>query len=594
MRHKKISENRVLKNTYEAYKNTEGMQDIKINSNLSLWGWAALIEVMTHGLSRFIDGTIKIYDTDLLEKINRRDRNLTKARRDRIRDKETRCKFTKYDNIWESGGLNYWTYINAIVGNKNINSTMQIMMPRISATISNVFAGDNKIYFSLFNLASLIVSFLMYKYKLPRTEWVDDRYKGNRVSYEKEITEDTSIYDYIDMVCCEGSKDTFKYVLGELESRDRNICEILVDEYDMIIAGVEKSIEINDYAKEVYDKTREIMETEKVFEINVGKQVVELMGEQSRKEAEIWAMIMGVCIPRFDKVISPEDSFWLLNAKIDDKRIELDENSYSKYEYLKKMLIAGSHVATMTSVESLQGKVIERIVKERDDKAREVSILEEKCSNRKDQNRKIKASLEDAKRELRELRKNTSESIEKEYEAIVKGLKSRIEYKDTELQKMNKEMLHIERDKEKAAKEISELKEIAANERKKSAEYESIIQRQKEAQENSVRADINIEACINAIREKKIALIGGELIHPKLRLKGLNNIRYISEGERSIPASSLENMELIVIITSIVDHATSTYPTNYAREHGIKSLMFNGTNINNLIIEMFNRLYSQE
>lgn len=106
--------------------------------------------------------------------------------------------------------------------------------------------------------------------------------------------------------------------------------------------------------------------------------------------------------------------------------------------------------------------------------------------------------------------------------------------------------------------------------------------------------EIPIECFVNAIKKYNILLIGGDMMHEKLRLYGLNNISYAKGGCRDLGRSDVISKDLVVVATTYLDHSTTEFlPKQMKANPNIKYLKYNNANADGLVYEMFKILYQQ-
>lgn len=102
--------------------------------------------------------------------------------------------------------------------------------------------------------------------------------------------------------------------------------------------------------------------------------------------------------------------------------------------------------------------------------------------------------------------------------------------------------------------------------------------------------EIPIQCFINAIKHKKIMLIGGDMMHEKIRLYGIDNITLCKAGCKDIHAEDLINKDLVVMATAFLDHSTSEVIPRIAKQNNIPLMQFNNKNADMLIYALFEEL----
>ncbi|MEG2262761.1 MAG: hypothetical protein RSC43_00355 [Clostridia bacterium] len=102
---------------------------------------------------------------------------------------------------------------------------------------------------------------------------------------------------------------------------------------------------------------------------------------------------------------------------------------------------------------------------------------------------------------------------------------------------------------------------------------------------------IPIETYLSLIQDKRISIIGGNMMFAEIEKLGLKDCRCHSANEATIPLEALINRELIVIVTTYNSHKLSGVAKSAAQTHGIPIIYINSTNVNLFIIEAFRKLY---
>lgn len=111
---------------------------------------------------------------------------------------------------------------------------------------------------------------------------------------------------------------------------------------------------------------------------------------------------------------------------------------------------------------------------------------------------------------------------------------------------------------------------------------------------NNINSNIPIDCYIRAIRNKKITIYGGDMMHSGLRQLGFRNLKLFGADNRTQSFNDFAYQDLIVIVTGYMAHSTYHIPKGAAEKANIPILYFNNKNISLLVQEMFKVFYSEE
>lgn len=214
---------------------------------------------------------------------------------------------------------------------------------------------------------------------------------------------------------------------------------------------------------------------------------------------------------------------------------------------------------------------------------------------------KLKESDKKAKRALRELEHERSKNVKKnngEHEVPIEDfnrLKQENEQLKHRVTSANESVLSLERKVAQKDKEISKINTKLQDESKK---YNELLAKYNRSEEMASQMDvarefngIPMECFINTIKDTRIALIGGDMMHTRIKEYGLDNIRLYKAGHRGICWEELSDIDLIVIATAYIDHATVGGVVKLARAHSVPMLNFNNKNVDILIYSLFKELH---
>lgn len=228
------------------------------------------------------------------------------------------------------------------------------------------------------------------------------------------------------------------------------------------------------------------------------------------------------------------------------------------------------------------------------------------------------ANLEDRnksmRKELRALKKQTDALIEQERQLRKKQSQleelaaSKIQQKDLDERdaKLNRakddadrladELNEVKRCQTKQTRELEESQQLVASLQDKLKTYENKLKLERAKGEKLAvhRAfkEIPVECFVNAIKDYKIVLIGGDMMFNKLAHYGLDKIRTYKAGYRHITYESISDVDYVVISTAFIDHSTIEGVVNDCKKHNIPIIMFNNKNADMLVYSIFSTIHS--
>ena len=106
-------------------------------------------------------------------------------------------------------------------------------------------------------------------------------------------------------------------------------------------------------------------------------------------------------------------------------------------------------------------------------------------------------------------------------------------------------------------------------------------------------SEIPIECFVNAITDKNIVLIGGNMMYEALNGYGFKNLRFKPAQSRDTTYQDISDTDLVIISTAYSDHATTETATGIIRKHNIPFMYFNNKSAEMLVHEIFKKFYSE-
>lgn len=221
-----------------------------------------------------------------------------------------------------------------------------------------------------------------------------------------------------------------------------------------------------------------------------------------------------------------------------------------------------------------------------------------------------KAKLKQTERDLQEtkLRLSTQKTKNEKQIAYIETLKNQgitnikpytdeIEKLKLEVEAKNTELATSKRAHSKLQQSFQDLRSSYESVVKRSSELEAQVEKLQDKLSTAITysngSNIPLECYIRAIRNKKIALFGGNMMHSELKNLGFRNLKLFEASNRNMSFSDLSHQDLIVVVTGYMSHSTVQIPKGAAERYNIPIYYYNNKNVQMLIQEMFAIFYSE-
>lgn len=250
------------------------------------------------------------------------------------------------------------------------------------------------------------------------------------------------------------------------------------------------------------------------------------------------------------------------------------------------------------------------------DQADKLAKLEKALELAEAETAKYKAKLKEVKAKAKESEKaknqavretNSVKSKKKKIEKLIEDgvthetieeLNSKVAKLQSDLETANDEAANLKRQLSKRDRDIQDIGKELNEARGKYSEledkYNRSVELNSEIATNRAFNQIPIECFISAIKDKKICLVGGNMMFEQLGKYGLDNIKTFAAGERnsnSFSSSEMLGYDLIVVATSYIDHSSKYTMDNVSKANNTPILYFNNRNVDMLIYSIFEELY---
>ena len=227
-----------------------------------------------------------------------------------------------------------------------------------------------------------------------------------------------------------------------------------------------------------------------------------------------------------------------------------------------------------------------------EDLEKQIESYKNKLERVKKENKDIKSELDYQKTKNADFRKklaklNHEEVAVKESEmASLKDEIARIRKDDTkhkfEVDRLENKIKQLESENKNLNNKLSKVK---APEKKESSTGDS-------ERIQSIKRDIPLDALYNSIKNKRILLVGGDVIHRTLSERGYNSIDVVKADDVNFSVGKNNKYDLIVIFTKLVSHSAIERLNKDCKTSDTKILNYNEQGVNSLIFRIFMSLNS--
>lgn len=245
------------------------------------------------------------------------------------------------------------------------------------------------------------------------------------------------------------------------------------------------------------------------------------------------------------------------------------------------------------------------IINERDNITRQLDAAKKRIESVEQKAIDLRRQGREATKEVKRLTdenmrlKSKIDSLNKTVEGNIKpaelqAVQDKLNSSESKVQTLQDDIGEKTRQISKKAREISDLKEKLD---KQEDDYLQLLEKYDRLKElnsqmsvHRVFNEIPIQCFINTIKTKRIILIGGDMMHEKIRLYGLDNITLCKAGCKDIDTEDVINKDLVVMATAFLDHSTSEIIPKLAKQNNVPLMQFNNKNADMLIYALFEEL----
>lgn len=231
-------------------------------------------------------------------------------------------------------------------------------------------------------------------------------------------------------------------------------------------------------------------------------------------------------------------------------------------------------------------------------------------------NKELSSAIRDMKKEFQR-KQSTDKSIDKDklkgkksknkqnsVEVQILELQKELEARGVEIRDLNDKNTSLSESKQelsrslsKCQKQVEELVQDTTNLGAALADARDEVTRLTEMQQTVTNvqpvSNIPIEAYINALKDKNIAIIGGDPTHKKLKNIGLPKLRLYSADKKSYTSDQIKSADLVIIITGFISHTAQDNVMSIVRANNVPLIRLESFSANKIVYEAFNAIYSK-
>ena len=221
----------------------------------------------------------------------------------------------------------------------------------------------------------------------------------------------------------------------------------------------------------------------------------------------------------------------------------------------------------------------------------------EKCKELREKLKKATSELKEATKNLAKVSKDCEKYQSKEGmvpKEEVYGLQKQLKEQQEAYEALLASKDELSRRVTKSQASIDELEHkvetLSKESEAKSEVIESLKHTNGDLQNSQIERDIPLSCYVNALKGRNIVLVGGDMLHSKLKELGLDNVRMYRAGYKNVKMQDFVGAELIIVATAFVSHSGPAELAKAVTSKGIKVYMFNNKNVERLVYEMFTEL----
>ena len=252
---------------------------------------------------------------------------------------------------------------------------------------------------------------------------------------------------------------------------------------------------------------------------------------------------------------------------------------------------------------SIHKEKIKNSIRQGEEDRNHVGRCETKIRELKSNVKVLKKEVDRQKRESDELKRSNDTTQRKLIKLEGEGLtdidpyKEKIRQKEFEIEELRKRLEELERSSAKRDNTIVELEGINKN-LKETVEYVEASNGELKERVDNLVANYNddsipIECIVNSIKDYRVIIFGGDMLHSVLKNMGFKNLKLIKANNKAVTTNEVKYADAMVIVTEYLSHATCSVPRNTAESCGTPIMYFNNKSANKLCRDLFSFLNSE-
>lgn len=226
-----------------------------------------------------------------------------------------------------------------------------------------------------------------------------------------------------------------------------------------------------------------------------------------------------------------------------------------------------------------------------------VTALREKEKQLRRTIKEKETEITEGKRVEKELHREIAKFKELKTSGVkdVKPLKAEIERLKGSVEEKVDKLLERERENRKLQLELGNVREkyerIKDTYEKTMSSLEEKEEEETQRIEDGVNIDIPTSALVEAMKDRRIVIVGGDSLHPFIRELGFRDIRFV-RVQSTINGDAFDKCEMVVYMTREISHSHQEKVEQTIKSKGVKVLNYGYRSIPRLVKEMFIALNS--
>lgn len=372
-----------------------------------------------------------------------------------------------------------------------------------------------------------------------------------------------------------------------------------------LLESVRLQVETSSSAKECYEL---LYNSYKEGNQLLPKSIIRLMGTDNAESYAYASLTVSLHIPKFVTILNYYVGLlWVYREYYDiGNKDVLDEDTMLKLEDDIKLFSSSinddsffftSKLITLmlpSLMDSLNNQTSDNQSLREDAKDKDKKLTDIKADIRtsEKERKKLEVKVECLENELAHIKSKVElhskiESIEKQQSIIDRLSTENIKNRDI-ITDQSRKIRSLQREKEDLKKSINRINTTVQTLNENISRLEDTNTK---LSSMSSESSVEFSAYINAIIDKRITIIGARKLHSRMESYGLKNLRLYEEECKNIQLNDIINQDIVVVMTSFIDHSSIAKVGKMCKQYNIKLLNYNNANIDSLIYSIFSEIY---